>query len=422
MIVARVALAFLVASCVAFADAAVEQQIPKGSSSSLRGKANNRASSILVKDEREYQEQRRSLQNEGGQIEGGDYNEWWYHDNDYGWDDDYYRHHYHHHHPPIESYCWPDYKPDDGSSCDMEGLVCAFDKSPSGNWMTQCRCVPETMRWSCGDFSPLPTPPTQPPAEAPQPCVGAAGCVVSKPLCGPGIYCEDLPNNGLPEQQEQEQQQQQQQDMTGPGDLPPASNGDFGIDFEVNAGAGLPEYEETCAPHESGDGTVVCTFRVKIPTPADTGSITGANRECVYSSELGSDYCYWTQVALDTNGDGIVSPEDLTTPNETAGGDGGGGGVDFDVNAGVDLPTGGADPAYEPTWYYNTALHWAGSGTGVCPGALPNHGDPCAQHVGPNESQRSCTYNFIQCRCTLHNHLADRIGWSCRDTRGGFGP
>jgi len=202
-----------------------------------------------------------------------------------------------------------------------------------------------------------------------------------------------------------------------PGDLPPppgAGDGDGGgVDFGVYSGAGLPEYEETCAQHESGDGTFLCTFRVKIPTTSDIDSITGTNRKCIYSKALGRTYCYWTQVVLDMNGDGIVSPEDLTAPSDE--------GVDFDVNAAENAP-GTADPAYQPTGFDYAAVSWAGSGTGVCPDALPKDGDPCAQHVGPKESMRACTYNYIQCRCALQNRLADLTGWSCRDTRGGFGP
>ena len=113
MIIARVAIAFLiVAPCFVSTDAAVERLVrKKRPSSSLRGKMSNRASSIPFKDETENEDQRprRSLQ-----IEGGDYNEWWYYKNKEGYgnkdwgDKDWTR-------PKSkESYCRQNDKPDDG--------------------------------------------------------------------------------------------------------------------------------------------------------------------------------------------------------------------------------------------------------------------------------------------------------------------
>jgi hypothetical protein len=382
--------------------------IEGSSSSSLRGESHHR---------------RRSLQTT---IEGGDYDEWWYageggegRDRWDKWDKD-------DHPPPIESYCWPDDKPDSGSSCDQSGIVCAFDKDPvSGFYTTQCKCLPDTMKWQCGGFSPLPTPPTQPPAEAPVPCSGAKnGCVISKPLCGPNIYCEDLPNNVV--QEEEEESPDGSSSMTIPD-----SDG-AGIDFDVNSGADLPSYEETCVKHVSNDGSFDCTFITKID-PLDMDSITGKNKECIFSQAMESEYCFTTKVVMDMNGDGEVTPEDLTMSDELLpvdgdNSDGDGDGIDFDVNAAT--INGGSSNA-EPnntvnndngndnntgdTSHDHTATEWAGSGSGVCPINIPIHGDPCDRYVGNKSSQISCTYNNYQCRCALHNNINELIGWACRD-------
>ena len=374
-----------------------------GSSSSLRGESHRR----------------RRI------IEGGDYDEWWYSGGGGGdggdrWDkwedkDDY--------PPPIESYCWPNDKPDNGSSCDQSGIVCAFDKNQvNGFYMTQCRCLPDTMKWQCGDFSPLPTPPTQPPAMAPVPCSGTKnGCVISKPLCGPDIYCEDLPNNGV--QEEEEEEEEEGLDGSSSITIPDSDGG--GIDFDVNSGADLPSYEETCVQHESNDGSFVCTFIARID-PLDMDSITGKNKECIFSQAMESEYCFTTKVVMDMNGDGEVTPEDLTMPD-----DGDGDGIDFDVNAATinggssnteSIDTVDNDNNTGDTTHDHTAVEWAGSGSGDCPTTIPTDGDECEKHVSPNSSQISCTYNNFQCRCALHNYINDLIGWSCRDNTQASGP
>jgi len=343
-------------------------------------------------------------------IEGGDYDEWWYTggggDGGDRWDkwedkDDY--------PPPIESYCRPGDKPDNGSSCEHSGIVCAFDKDQvNGFYTKQCKCLPDTMKWQCGDFSPLPTPPTQPPAMAPVPCSGTKnGCVISKPLCGPNIYCEDLPNNGVQEEGES---------MDGSSSITIPDSDGAGIDFDVNTGADLPSYEETCVQHESNDGSFVCTFIAKID-PLDMDSITGNNKECIFSQAMEIEYCFTTKVVMDMNGDGEVTPEDLTMPDN-------GDGIDFDVNAAT---INGGSSNTEPkdtvendnntgdTTHDHTAVEWAGLGSGVCPTTIPTDGDECDKHVSPNSSQISCTYNNYQCRCALHNNINDLIGWACRD-------
>ncbi|OEU19315.1 hypothetical protein FRACYDRAFT_267991 [Fragilariopsis cylindrus CCMP1102] len=356
-------------------------------------------------------------------IEGGDYDEWWYSggggDGGDRWDkwedkDDY--------PPPIESYCWPNDKPDNGSSCDQSGIVCAFDKNQvNGFYMTQCRCLPETMKWQCGNFSPLPTPPTQPPAMAPVPCSGTKnGCVISKPLCGPNIYCEDLPNNGVQEEEEEE-------GLDGSSSITIPDSDGGGIDFDVNSGADLPSYEETCVQHESNDGSFVCTFIARID-PLDMDSITGKNIECIFSQAMESEYCFTTKVVMDMNGDGEVTVEDLTMPDD---GDGDGDGIDFDVNAATinggssnteSIDTIDNDNNTGDTTHDHTAVEWAGSGSGDCPTTIPTDGDECEKHVSPNSSQISCTYNNFQCRCALHNYINDLIGWSCRDNTQASGP
>jgi hypothetical protein len=348
-------------------------------------------------------------------IEGGDYDEWWYTggggEGGDRWDkwkdkDDY--------PPPIESYCRPNSKPDSGSSCDHSGIVCAFDKDQANGFYTmQCKCLPDTMKWQCGDFSPLPTPPTQPPAMAPVPCSGTKnGCVISKPLCGPDIYCEDLPNNGVQEEEEEEEEES----LNGSSSMTIPDSDGAGIDFDVNSGANLPSYEETCVKHESNDGSFVCTFIAKID-PLDMDSITGKNKECIFSQVMESDYCFTTKVVMDVNGDGEITPEDLTMPDD-------GDGIDFDVNTAT---INGESSNTEPndivdndnntgdTTHDNTAVHWAGLGSGVCPTIIPTDGDECDKHVSSNSSQISCTYNNYQCRCALHNNINDLIGWACRD-------
>jgi len=279
------------------------------------------------------------------------------------------------------------------------------------------------MKWNCGDFSSLPTPPTQPPAEAPVLCSGANGCVSSKPLCGPNIYCEDLPNNGI--------QEQDKEDMTMPDNLPTGGSSSGGIDFDANSGANLPTYEETCVPHGSGDGSYVCRFTAQFDS-LDMDSITGNNRNCVYSQAMQREYCYSGKIVMDMNGDGEVTPEDLTMPGKViAGGDGSDGGIDFDVNAatinGSTESNNNPDPLPPPaatndnqgtgdTTHDHAAVDWAGSGTGECPMNRPIDGKDCRNFVGSQSSQIACSYNNIQCLCALQNYIADIIGWRCRDT------
>jgi len=51
-----------------------------------------------------------------------------------------------------------------------------------------------------------------------------------------------------------------------------------------------------------------------------------------------------------------------------------------------------------------------------CPKRTPQSGESCVEYVQvERSSQRSCTYNNIQCNCALQGEISLEKGWSCRD-------
>lgn len=123
--------------------------------------------------------------------------------------------------------------------------------------------------------------------------------------------------------------------------------------------------EMVCEEAKPYDGSVVCVFR---SMPPSDGNVAKIHQDCLYSAELGTNYCVATEFYRIKFGDVVVTPP---------------------AKPSVPLSPG-------------------------CPEIKPVTGVACAQHVVQDQRDLVCEWEgAYQCKCELNDDPTIVEGWSC---------